>query len=143
MTISTSSRTMAASREQLWAVLADFAAISAWAPGVDHSCLLSESATGIGATRRVQTGRITLVECVTKWEPRSNLSYTIDGLPPMVALARNEWQLEAVAAGTVVTILTNLEPGPRAAHKLLVRALGLKFTSAGKQMLAGLAEAAS
>jgi len=46
----------------VWAVLADFGALSSWVDGVDHSCLLEHTGDGIGVgtTRRVQVGRITL-----------------------------------------------------------------------------------
>ncbi len=35
------SRTIAAAPEEIWEVLADFGALSAWADGVDHSCVLN------------------------------------------------------------------------------------------------------
>ena len=38
--------TISASAETIWATLADFAAISAWASNVDHSCLMSEQNRG-------------------------------------------------------------------------------------------------
>ena len=44
----------------VWDVLADFDAISRWAPNVDHSCLTTNAADGVGATRRIQTGRNTV-----------------------------------------------------------------------------------
>ncbi len=65
------SRTVAAEAQAVWDVLADFGAISSWAGNVDHSCLLSPAAqgVGVGTTRRVQVGRDTLVERITDFEP--------------------------------------------------------------------------
>ena len=62
MTTATRSIEIAAPADAVWAVLADYAAISAWAPSVDHSSLMNEQATGIGTVRRIQSGRFTLVE---------------------------------------------------------------------------------
>lgn len=47
---------------RVWQVLAHFGAISAWAPNVDHSCLLTHQAGGVGAIRRIQTRRTTVGE---------------------------------------------------------------------------------
>ncbi len=60
------SRTIAAEPEAIWGVLADFGALSAWADGVDHSCLLhhGDDADPLGLTRRVQVGRDVFVEPV-------------------------------------------------------------------------------
>ena len=37
--------------DRVWDVLADYGAIASWAPNVDHSCLLTERADGVGAVR--------------------------------------------------------------------------------------------
>ena len=56
---------LAAEPARGWDVLADFGAIATWAPNVDHSCLMSEQEPDVGTTRRVQTGRTTLLETVS------------------------------------------------------------------------------
>ncbi|MFV1989145.1 MAG: SRPBCC family protein, partial [Acidimicrobiales bacterium] len=125
-----------------WPAKTDFGAISDWAPDVDHSCLLTEGHTGVGTTRRIQAGRITLLETITRWDPGLSLAYTIEGLPT-VRLVKNEWQLDPVAAGTLVSLITRIEPGPKPVHKLVAKALSRKLTGASKQMLSGLEKATS
>ncbi len=142
MSIQHRSRTVPATPERLWGVLADFGAISAWAPNVDHSCLLTEETTGVGTTRRIQAGRITLLETITRWDPGLSLAYTIEGLPT-VQLVKNEWQLDPVAAGTLVSLITRIEPGPKPIHKLVAKALSLKLIGASKQLLSGLEKSTS
>ena len=92
----------------MWDRLADFEAISAWADNVDHSCLLPPggevSLVGVGATRRVQVGRRTLVERVVVWDEPQRLAYQIEGLPPVVTSLQNEWSFQLAAAGDGIPI---------------------------------------
>ena len=60
----------------VWAALADFGAISAWAPNVDHSCLTTEQDQGVGSVRRVQVGRNALLERVVEWNEGQSLAYS-------------------------------------------------------------------
>ena len=46
-------------------MLADFGVFSASALDVDHSCLLTDQAGGVGAVRRIQTGRATVGEAAS------------------------------------------------------------------------------
>ena len=120
-------------------MLGDFGAISGWAPNVDHSCLISEQVEGVGTVRRIQAGRVTVIERVTGWEPLSLLSYEIEGLP-LVRSVTNTWTTEAQGAGSRVSLTSRVDTGPRPSHKLIsaVFARGLAKTS--KVMLAGLKE---
>ena len=77
-------RTIARQRDDVWAALAAFDDISTWAPNVDHSCLTTEQADDIGATRRVQVGRNAMLEEIVDWQPGRELAYSITGLPPVV-----------------------------------------------------------
>ncbi len=128
-----------ASPERVWAVLADFDAISSWAPNVDHSCLLSETTSGVGTTRRIQTGRITVVETVTTWEPTEALGYTIAGLPPVIRSVTNTWRLRPDGRATTVTLTTDVDAGSRPPQQFVARAVGRKLAQTSDQMLAGLA----
>ena len=129
--------TIAAATGAIWAVLADFGAISRWAPNVDHSWALDEP--GLGATRRIQAGRLTVIECVITWQPPSTLAYTIDGLPPVVRRVVNEWTLSPADGGTAVTLTTTVDAGPRPPQRLIARIVGSRLAAASDQMLAGLA----
>lgn len=127
--------------DAVWAVLARFEDISAWAPNVDHSCLLSEgdAETGLGATRRIQTGRTTVRETITVWEPERTLAYRIDGLPPVVRAVTNTWRLDPVGVSTQVSLVTEIVPGPRPPHRVAARVVGRVLGSASDRMLSGLA----
>ena len=126
-------------QDRVWAVLADFAWISAWAPNVDHSCLLTEQEPGVGTLRRIQSGRTTMVETVNTWDPNVALSYAIRGLPSLIRSVTNTWRLEPGDGGTNVTVTSDIDAGPRLWHKAIARAFGRGFGSASDEMLAGLA----
>lgn len=130
---------VAAPPADVWAVLSDFGAISSWATNVDHSCLLSDQTEGVGAARRIQTGRTTLVERVVAWEPPSTLSYALEGLPPVVRSAINTWHVHATEDGARVSLITRVDAGPRPPQKLLAKAVSRKLAQASDVMLAGLA----
>lgn len=130
--------------EVVWNVLADFGAIVVWAPNVDHSCLLTEQQSGLGAARRIQTGRTTLVETVTEWAPPTDdepgvLSYRLDGLPKVVRSVTNSWRLTPGDDGTAVTLTSTVDAGPRPPQKLIARIVGRKLAAASDEMIAGLA----
>ena len=134
---------------QVWQRLADFAAISAWADNVDHSCLLrrraDSPAAGVGAARRVQVGRRALIETVTVWDAPNRLAYGIEGLPPVVKRLQNEWLLMPRGAGdgehTVVALTTTIDCGPRPPQLLIAKVLGRRLAADSETMLAGLAAA--
>lgn len=131
-------RRLGADADEVWAALADFASIAAWAPDVDHSCLLGDQAGGIGATRRVQVGRTTLVERVTEWDEPTALAYAIEGLPPFLGSVVNRWRIEPADTSVLVTVTTEIAPGPHPVHRLVARAATRRLASAAEAMLAGL-----
>jgi uncharacterized protein YndB with AHSA1/START domain len=125
---------------QVWTALAEFDAISLWAPNVDHSCLMTEQAEGVGTVRRIQTGRMTVRETVIAYEPGRVLGYEISGLPKAIDSVTNTWTLEPDGAATRVTLTTEIVPGPRPPHRAVARAVGKALGDASDQMLEGLAE---
>ncbi|MEZ5247626.1 MAG: SRPBCC family protein [Acidimicrobiales bacterium] len=135
----TKRREISAPPDAVWAVLADFAAISAWAPNVDHSCLLTAQTEGIGMVRRIQTGRITVVETVEVYEPGRTLGYRLTGLPSVIRSVTNTWTLEASGDHTVATLTSEIDAGPRPPHKAIARAVGRTLGKASDEMLDGLA----
>jgi len=104
------SRLVAAAPSAVWETLAAFDQIGLWAKQVDRASYTTEVTHGLGATRRVQAGILTLFETITAWEPRRELAYSIAGAPPVVRHVTNSWQLDAVAGGTLVTVATVIEP---------------------------------
>jgi hypothetical protein len=134
-------RDVAAPASEVWNLLAEFDATVRWAPNVDHSCLLTEQADGVGAVRRVQSGPATVVERVVIWEPGLMLAYTIEGVPPIMRSVTNTWLLRPVEGGTSVTIITDVDtansPLGLAARWIVGRAL----SRADNAMLDGLEHA--
>ena len=135
----TRSAELDASAEEVWEVLGDFGAISGWAPNVDHSCLISEQVEGVGTVRRIQAGRVTVIERVTGWEPPSLLSYEIEGLP-LVRSVTSAWTVEARGAGSRVTLTSRVDAGPRPPQKLISAVFARGMARASKAMLAALRE---
>ena len=54
----------------------------------------------MGMTRRIQSGRTTLVERVVTWDPAGTLAYEIEGLPKVIRPVRNEWHLDPDGTST-------------------------------------------
>lgn len=136
-------RTIHASPEAVWGVLADFASISRWADNVDHSCLLQTGEPGVGAARRIQAGRTVLVERIVTWVPLTTLAYDLEGLPPVVRSARNRWDLAPEAGATHVTLTSTVDAGPRPPQHLIARIVGRVLARQSDTMLAGLAAVTS
>lgn len=129
---------VAGSPAEVWAALAAFDRISAWADDVDHSALLTDGPPGVGTARRVQVGRMALVETVTTWDPEVELAYTIAGLPPIVRSVENRWSLRAADEGTLVTLTTSIDPGTTPRGRIGSRVLGLALGRASGRLLSGL-----
>lgn len=131
-------RTVEQPASAVWAQLADFAGISAWAPNVDHSCLLSEQTHGPGTQRRIQSDGRAVVEVAEVWEPEQTLSYRITGLPPVIDRLTNTWQLDSNGPATTVTLTTEIEVGPRPPQQAVARLIGRRMATVSDQMLDGL-----
>ncbi len=141
--------TIARPCEAVWATLADFGAISRWAPNVDHSCLITGHSDGIGAVRRIQVGRNTFLEQVVEWVPGHRLGYTLEGLPPVVRSVTNTWSLHESGSlresgalrsdgSTTVTLTSRINGGPRPPQQMIARGVGRVLAKASQQLLAGL-----
>jgi uncharacterized protein YndB with AHSA1/START domain len=136
-------RTIAAQPQAIWDVLADFGAISSWAGIVDHSCLLSPAVDGVavGAARRVQVGRDTLVERITEFDPPRTLAYDVEGFPRLLRRVSNRWTLiPEMSGGTVVTLTSTIEIGSGRIQQLAERAVCRVVTRESDGLLAGLAK---
>jgi uncharacterized protein YndB with AHSA1/START domain len=124
---------------KVWAVLADFPAIASWAPNVDHSSAQTEAHGEIGAIRRVQSGRITLLETIVDWQPDRLLAYTLDGLPRLAGSVVTTWLLDDAEGQTKTTVTSEVHPRPNPAGRFVARALSRQLGRAANQMLSGLA----
>ena len=127
----------------VWDALADFGSIVVWAPNVDHSSLLTDQESGLGAARRIQAGRTTLVETVTEWTPPTStdpgvLTYSLTGLPKVIRSVTNSWRLDADGDRTAVTLTSTVDAGPRPPRKLVARIVARKLAAASDEMIAGL-----
>jgi carbon monoxide dehydrogenase subunit G len=130
---------IAADPKAVWAVLADFGAISSWADNIDHSCVLIQGSEPVGTTRRVQIGRNALVEQITEYDEMRALAYDVEGLPKRLRRFNNRWSLRPADAGTVVTLTSTAEIGSGPIHKLAERAVCRVQARQSEIMLAGLA----
>ena len=106
----TRSLTIAATRNAVWTALADFDRIVDWAHDVDHSCLLTDRASGVGAVRRVQQGANSFTETVIDWDEPIRLAYRIDGLPPLFRQVINRWDLAEDEDGTQASLTVEVVP---------------------------------
>ncbi|KUI25624.1 cyclase [Mycobacterium sp. IS-1742] len=115
-------RIVRADPQTVWAALADFGAIGDWLSGVDHSCLLRTDPDGpIGTARRVQMGRLTLVETITDFDAPTTLAYDIVGLPRRLRRFNNRWTLRPDGSATAVTLTTTVDLGPGRIRGLAAR----------------------
>ena len=138
MTTITKTALIDASREEVWAVLSDFASISTWTGFVDHSSLLTEQTEGVGMKRRIQMDRTTVVETVTGWEPGVTFSYAITGLPPIIKSVTNTWRLGGSGTSTMVWITTEVDTGPRPPQQAIARGVARRLAKSSDDMLHGL-----
>ncbi|MBO0679050.1 SRPBCC family protein [Mycolicibacterium sp. S2-37] len=134
-------RTVRADNQAVWDVLTDYGAIAEWVPDVDHSCILNAADDGlIGTTRRVQVGRMVLVERVTEAQPLRTLAYDIAGLPGPVRHAANRWTLDEVLEGaTAITLTSTVDLGPGRLRGLAARVISRAMGKSSDSMLSGLA----
>lgn len=123
---------------EIWRVLSEFETISSWVPNVEHSCLLAERTSGIGTTRRVQIGRSVLVETVVEWVEPHTLSYSVEGLPPVIRSVTNTWRLEPTSGGTKVWFITDINAGQRPQQKLIAWIVGRRLGAVSDGILSGL-----
>ena len=133
-------RVVNAAPQVVWDLLADFGALSSWAPNVGHSCILNHGMSLTGTSRRVQVGRNTLVQRVIECSAPDLLGYDIEGLPPRAGRVSNRWRLTpAPDGGTAVTLTSTVKIGNNPAARLAERALCRMMATQSDAMLDGLA----
>ena len=134
------SRTIAAAPTAIWDVLADFGALSTWADGVDHSCLLHCSDDPVGTTRRVQAGRNTLIETIVAFDAPRVLAYDIAGVPRWFSVS-NTWNLSSGASGpTTVTLTSAVRMRPHPLRPIAERMFARLMAKRSDELLNSLAK---
>lgn len=101
-------RTLDASRERVWATLADFGGVGRWNPNLASAELLGGPSEGLGARRRcnMKDGKNHIEEVVTGWVEPSRMEIEVtDGTMPF-ATALISVQLAAVGATQTRVTLT-------------------------------------
>ncbi len=133
-------RTISASSQAIWDVLADFGALSSWVDGVDHSSVLNDGPGGtlLGTSRRVQVGRNVLVERITEAEPPVRLCYEITGLPKQLRYVANRWTLRPAGDATLVRVTSIVEIGANPLSRIAERLVCRLATKQSDAMLTGL-----
>lgn len=136
----TRSRTVAAEPAEVWQVLADFGALSTWADGVDHSCLLRHSDDPVGTTRRVQAGHETFAETIVAYDPPRELAYDIAGVPRWFS-ATNRWNLRPAPGGrTTVTLTSVVRMRPNPLHAIAEPTFARMMAKRSEELLNSLAQ---
>lgn len=138
MTSITRRGAVAASGDEVWTALADFGAISAWAPNVDHSWLITDGDVGPGSVRRVQAGPMALLEQIVAWEPAARIGYRLDGLPGALGTVTNTWEIDSHGEHTHLALTTNVDAGARPPKKVVAKLACQVLARASDQMLGGL-----
>jgi len=95
-----------ATQEEVWAVLAEFSTVSAWAPQVKESHAIGKGENCVGAGRHcVLDGFGAIDEIITRWEEGTGFVYSVTPLGPLhqahsswwlTSKANNKCQLEVV-----------------------------------------------
>lgn len=133
------SRTIAAEPAAIWDVLGDFGALSTWADGVDHSCLLHSSDDPVGTTRRVQAGRDTLLETIVAFDAPRELAYDITGVPRWFSVS-NRWSLRSTPGNrTTVTLTSVVQMRPHPLRPIAERMLARLMAKRSDELLNSLA----
>jgi carbon monoxide dehydrogenase subunit G len=134
------SRTITAEPAAIWGVLADFGALSTWADGVDHSCLLHHSDDPVGRTRRVQVGHDTLVETIVAFDAPRELAYDIAGVPRWFSVS-NRWNLHSDTNGlTTVTLTSTVRMRPHPLRPIAIRMFTRLMARRSDELLNSLAK---
>lgn len=136
--LSRRARLLPAPVDEVWCTLAAFGGISTWAPNVDHSRSLGPFNGGVGAARRVQVGRLGLIETVTTWDPPCRLAYQVAGLPPQLGCVTYEWNLVSDQSQTKVTVITTVQAGRSLPHRLVAWLAVRRLAATSEQLLTGL-----
>ncbi len=93
-----------ASKDEVWALLADFGGIHKYMSRIIHARLLTDESEGIGVTRHCdlegKPGKNFMVERVTAWDEGKLLRFSIDKSNAPMSAANVSWRLTSTGSGT-------------------------------------------
>jgi hypothetical protein len=108
---------IAARKEDVWQVLADFGAIEKWSPIVLRSYSTTEVHEGVGAARHCDLfPRGTVEEQVVEWEPGRHIGINVDPAGP-IASQRADFDVAESGAQVDVTMAITFELRPGVADR--------------------------
>ncbi len=112
-------RTLAAPRSSVWAVLADYPNIVDWNDGVKNSYAIGDATEGVGAERQIDLALkgARMRETVTEWVPEERMVIAVDKIEKQpVKQARMTFTLSGGGETTLFTMSYDYEPkgGPLA-----------------------------
>ena len=91
----------------VWAVLADFGGVAAWAPYMRNSHLIGEQAVGVGTRRGMRHAwGFLFEEAVTGWVEGKGYSFDVFRAPYPMKNVKESW--EAVPGSDVSTVITRV-----------------------------------
>jgi uncharacterized protein YndB with AHSA1/START domain len=97
------SRTVPASPEHVFSVLEDLDSWAKWFVDFRGAEKTSTGPLGVGATRRVRVGPLSLEERFVAWDPGRRFSFTMLRMNvPLLAAMLEDWQMTPVEGGTKV-----------------------------------------
>ena len=136
----TRSSCISAEPQAIWGVLAAFGHLRRLDESLDHSSLLRDGLLAVGLTRRVQGGRLVVLERVVEVDEPRSLTYDIEGLPGPAASVRNRWRLEPAGDdATDVHVTTTVTIGSRPPQRLIEHVMARLVATRSNKMLEGLA----
>ena len=106
------SKVLQAPVESVWAVLADFGAVSTWNPAISNSYSTGDLNAGLGASRHCDLAPLgSTEESITGWEPHKQLVVTVDSATKVpFKTGRMIFDLEPKGDTTEVTMAFEYEP---------------------------------
>lgn len=127
------SRVVPAPPERVFAVLEDLDSWAKWFVDFKRAEKTSAGPLGVGATRRVWVGPLSLEERFVAWEPGRRFSFTmLDMNLPLLASMLEDWQLTPVEGGTKVDYRVRFDVAAllKPFSRLLLRKFGPMFEKA-------------
>jgi uncharacterized protein YndB with AHSA1/START domain len=127
------SRVMPGPPERVFAVLQDLDSWPKWFVDFKRAEKTTAGPLGLGATRRVWVGPLSLEERFVAWDPGKRFSFTmLDMNLPLLASMLEDWQLTPVEGGTRVDYRVRFDVSAllRPFSKLLLRRFGPMFEKA-------------